>query len=227
MTHPTPNEPLTEAEQVRTDMAVSALGRIMVLAGDAIKSVTSTLPVVVGAEIKAELARPQPAPAKVAEADIAWLNEAELYFTNRPTNGEDSAHWSNVMNAKNAAKLAVTLASAQAEIDRLTAQVERFRTALAWLDEVHPANLPWTGAQVQMTWEQWNAIRAAMGLPEQQPGRPNGHSYSWKKRVSAAEVALATEVAHQQYTARELAAAEAQVAGLRDRLTALGIEEPQ
>lgn len=38
--------------------------------------------------------------------EIAWLQEAARYFANRPTGGEDAAHWSNVCNAENANKIA-------------------------------------------------------------------------------------------------------------------------
>ena len=37
---------------------------------------------------------------------ISWLEEAARYFGNRTTNGEDSAHWSNVYNAYNCIKIA-------------------------------------------------------------------------------------------------------------------------
>ncbi len=37
---------------------------------------------------------------------IAWLTEARRYFSTRPTNGEDSAHWSNVMNSEMCGKIA-------------------------------------------------------------------------------------------------------------------------
>lgn len=40
------------------------------------------------------------------EAEIAWLKEAARYFSNRPTGGEDAAHWANVYNAENANKIA-------------------------------------------------------------------------------------------------------------------------
>lgn len=36
---------------------------------------------------------------------IIFLEEAEKYFTNRPTNGEDKAFWSNVYNAENCRKI--------------------------------------------------------------------------------------------------------------------------
>jgi hypothetical protein len=42
-------------------------------------------------------------------AEIAWLQEAARYFSNRPTGGEDAAHWSNVYNAENANKIASRL----------------------------------------------------------------------------------------------------------------------
>lgn len=40
---------------------------------------------------------------------IAFLEEAARYFENRPTHGEDRAHWSNVYNAENCRKIAVAL----------------------------------------------------------------------------------------------------------------------
>ena len=43
------------------------------------------------------------------DAEIAWLKEAARYFSNRPTGGEDAAHWSNVYNAENANKIASRL----------------------------------------------------------------------------------------------------------------------
>jgi len=45
---------------------------------------------------------------QVAEA-VAFLEEAARYFESRPTNGEDSAHWSNVYNSENCRKIAATL----------------------------------------------------------------------------------------------------------------------
>lgn len=43
------------------------------------------------------------------EQAIAWLEEAAKYFANRPTSGEDMAHWSNVYNNENALKIAEIL----------------------------------------------------------------------------------------------------------------------
>lgn len=39
------------------------------------------------------------------EAAIEWLEEAAAYFSRRPTNGEDSAHWANAYNAMNARRI--------------------------------------------------------------------------------------------------------------------------
>jgi hypothetical protein len=43
------------------------------------------------------------------EDAIKWLEQAAKYFEKRPTNGEDSAHWSNVYNAESARKIAELL----------------------------------------------------------------------------------------------------------------------
>jgi hypothetical protein len=40
---------------------------------------------------------------------ITFLNAAASYFENRPTGGEDQAHWSNVYNAENCRKIAAML----------------------------------------------------------------------------------------------------------------------
>lgn len=40
---------------------------------------------------------------------VTFLREAAEYFENRPTNGEDKAHWSNVYNAKNCRDIAAML----------------------------------------------------------------------------------------------------------------------
>lgn len=58
------------------------------------------------------------APDTSLQADLPslakWADEAARYFENRPTNGEDLAHWSNVMNAENARKIASYLRAAEA-----------------------------------------------------------------------------------------------------------------
>ena len=58
------------------------------------------------------------------DAEIAWLKEAARYFSNRPTGGEDAAHWSNVYNAENANKIASRLDA----LSRAPAPME----AVAW-----------------------------------------------------------------------------------------------
>lgn len=50
----------------------------------------------------------------------AFLREAASYFRNRPTGGEDKAHWANVFNAENCEKAAD-------EIERLTARCEAYK----------------------------------------------------------------------------------------------------
>lgn len=59
-------------------------------------------------------------PLTDAEA-IAWLTEAAKNFAKRDTRGEDRAHWSNVYNAENCAKIVATL-------QRLTADLAEART---------------------------------------------------------------------------------------------------
>lgn len=48
-----------------------------------------------------------------AKEAIDFLNEASRYFLNRPTNGEDKAHWSNVYNSENCKKVADYIKSTQ------------------------------------------------------------------------------------------------------------------
>jgi len=61
------------------------------------------------------------------DAAVNWLREAQRYFSKRPTNGEDRAHWSNVYNAENAGKIADLIASLRRERDDalLAAQIVR------------------------------------------------------------------------------------------------------
>jgi hypothetical protein len=51
-------------------------------------------------------ASPPSSSAATAQPHISFLREAANYFRNRPTNGEDSAFWSNVTNADNCEKAA-------------------------------------------------------------------------------------------------------------------------
>lgn len=46
---------------------------------------------------------------------MEWLNETAIYFENRPTHGEDKAHWSNVYNADSARKISKLLERHPAE----------------------------------------------------------------------------------------------------------------
>lgn len=45
------------------------------------------------------------------------------------------------------------------------------RAALKWVEQVHPRKTRDGGAAVEMTWEEWNALRRALGLREQPPRR--------------------------------------------------------
>lgn len=51
----------------------------------------------------------------------------------------------------------------------LRAEIERLRSAVAWVEEVYPARTQDGGANVQMTWEQFNEMRACLGLPARKP----------------------------------------------------------
>lgn len=70
--------------------------------------------------------------------EIAWLKEAANYFKNRPTNGEDSAHWANVYNSQFAASLADRLSgAAPSDIEM------RMRSALLSCREALPIAKSW------------------------------------------------------------------------------------
>lgn len=45
------------------------------------------------------------------EKAVDFLNESARYFERRPTNGEDTAHWSNTYNAENCRKIAALIES--------------------------------------------------------------------------------------------------------------------
>lgn len=50
------------------------------------------------------------------EGPVSFLREAATYFRNRPTNGEDSAHWANVYNAENCEKAADRIEALEREL---------------------------------------------------------------------------------------------------------------
>lgn len=60
-------------------------------------------------EVSGADARAANAAGITREAAIEFLTEAANYFENRPTYGEDRAHWSNVYNADNCRKIATML----------------------------------------------------------------------------------------------------------------------
>ena len=78
------------------------------------------------------------------------------------------------------------LAAAEA-FDALLSEIAALRASMEWVAQVQPSNLPWSGAQVEITWDEFNAMRSALGLRVTKPGKPNGHSYNWKKRATQAE----------------------------------------
>ncbi|CAH2606247.1 conserved protein of unknown function (plasmid) [Rhodovastum atsumiense] len=47
------------------------------------------------------------------------------------------------------------------------ADPDRLVRALAWVDEVYPGRTGDGAAVVHMTWDEWNELRAALGLPVQ------------------------------------------------------------
>ena len=53
------------------------------------------------------------------EARPDFLMKAARYFRNRPTNGEDLAHWSNVYNSENCEKTATDIRALLDEVKRL------------------------------------------------------------------------------------------------------------
>jgi len=54
------------------------------------------------------------------------------------------------------------------ELSTAHAKIAELRDALKWVGEVYPSmNRESGGAVVHMTWEEWNAMRLALGLKEQ------------------------------------------------------------
>ena len=47
-------------------------------------------------------------------------------------------------------------------------QLSKLKTSLTWVKDICPGkNSESGGAIVHMTWQEWNSLRAALGLPEQ------------------------------------------------------------
>ena len=59
-----------------------------------------------------------------------FQDNATIYFVNRPTGGEDRAHWSNVANSETCEKTANTLRKLAAERDALRAEVAALQQAV-------------------------------------------------------------------------------------------------
>ena len=58
---------------------------------------------------------------------------------------------------------------AKAEIERQADRIETLEAALKWVGEVYPDTLPSRGARVEMTWDEFNAMREVMGLSLRKP----------------------------------------------------------
>jgi hypothetical protein len=66
------------------------------------------------------------------------------------------------------------LRATPAEIGAKNAEIERLRVAMAWTDHVQPRTLSAAngyGAGVEMTWDEFNGMRAAIGLRPLKPRR--------------------------------------------------------
>ena len=55
---------------------------------------------------------------EAVEKDVAFLREAARYFANRPTDGEDRAHWSNIANSESCERIANRLSTLSADAIR-------------------------------------------------------------------------------------------------------------
>jgi hypothetical protein len=65
------------------------------------------------------------------------------------------------------------------ELMRLHQENERLRAVMAWTGQVTPGkNLESGGAIVHMTWEEFNAMREAIGLPRVQSHTPRRTRHS-------------------------------------------------
>ena len=58
------------------------------------------------------------------DSDVAFLEDAAVYFENRSTGGEDRAHWANGYNAANCRRIAHRLASTTAQTEAVQALVD-------------------------------------------------------------------------------------------------------
>lgn len=57
------------------------------------------------------------------------------------------------------------------ELQNVEARLQQMTKALAWTDQVYPEALPWGGAKVEMTWDEYNAMRELIGLKPRKPPR--------------------------------------------------------
>jgi hypothetical protein len=113
-----------------------------------------------------------------------FQDNATIYFVNRPTGGEDRAHWSNVANSETCEKTANTLRKLAADNDALRAEVEAQETNLleqsAYIKRLEAEvaaladNL--AHAQESLTAAGWEIVklRTALGLNPMHAEVPNG-----------------------------------------------------
>lgn len=77
--------------------------------------------------------------------------------------------------------------------DHLRAEIERLKSVLKWTDEVYPARIEAGGAGIEITWDEYNAMREAVGFRpvkriNDEEGRA-GFNHKLRARVKALEAA--------------------------------------
>lgn len=93
----------------------------------------------------------------------------------------------------------------------MTKERDELRASIAWVDEVYPERIEAGGAGIQITWEEFNAMQAAIGVTvDKRIGGPEGKAVHNQRLRSA----LATERAK---TAKLVEAAKALQADMLER----------
>ena len=118
----------------------------------------------------------QRARAEAAEAQIATMIEADA-----------------VQAMLDAAQpiMAEACRGYEEQIAALTAQVAEMRASISWVDEVYPERIEAGGAGLQITWEEFNAMQAAIGVTiDKRIGGAEGkavHNHRLRTKLKAAE----------------------------------------
>ena len=55
------------------------------------------------------------------------------------------------------------------EVQRMAEEIFRLKVAMAWVGQVRPVNIGCSGARVEMTWDEFNAMRELIGLKRMKP----------------------------------------------------------